>query len=180
MLGVPAVGGHDEARGDRPLRSAAIAYPHARHAAAVPLEAGNGLTEHEVDPVRSACQVTHHRVEALAGDVVAGRRIGVVGGWVGADPPVAAPDVDRVRHAAGCLDLVAQPQPLERRDGAREDEVVARRLVRPRIRTLLDEGHPQAGPAVERRGGGAGEAATDDHDVVVHISGDADRAAIIP
>src|SRR5213078_2066828 len=90
-------------------------------------------------------------------------------GGTGIDPAVARPVPQPAPHPAGPLHGLDQPESLEGRPGARQDEVAADPLERLGVGAALDQGYPGARSGEQHRGRAAGEACANDYHVVIRL-----------
>lgn len=127
---------------------------------------GRRVPDHEIDTGRRCRNRAKHRVQRLAPQ--ADRR---VQRHVGVQPSRTEPHRGPRRDRARLEHPIRHTEAIERRLRPAENEVSAQCFVRICALLPLDEGNPQPGRSVEHRGGAAGNARSDDDDVVGLVSG---------
>ena len=164
-MGVTAVRGDDEPPAQGSPGVVAILDHHPATAVAAAQQLGRRVARQQLDARRLSGHSAQERIEDLARDVVAVRRVPAM-----ADPAaVGRPQVDRVAHRAVLLDERRQPQPLDRRRRAGLDVVRADRLVGIEVRPALDERDAGAALREQAGRGASGDARADDDGVEVRL-----------
>ncbi len=161
-LRVPAVGRHDQPGAQLPALVRAVLHLDAG-GPTIAAQADRGPAGEQLDPRRLGCQLAQDRVERLARDAVAVRRVAV-----GDDPAAAGrPEVDAVVHRPACLQQRREAELLDRRCRAGLEVMRADGLVRVDRGAALDQRHARATLRVQPRRGATRGAGADDGDVVV-------------
>ena len=120
-------------------------------------------------------QRAQHRIESLAANIEAMRRMRIVWSRPRGHPTVACPYTGVIVDGADLLQRLDKPQTLKGCHRATLQKVRARLLVSSRISVLVNECDPRTAPSQESRCGASGDACAH-HDGVVmrgsHVNAD--------